>query len=62
MTSPQDELLESLILCIKNDGIINQDVKVKLANAIRKHYTKYPNALSMQASGNTIPSTVFNHN
>jgi len=62
MTSPQDELLESLILCIKNDGIINQDVKIKLANAIRKHYIKYPNALSMKASGNTIPSTVSNHN
>jgi len=32
-----------------------------LAKAVRKHYKKYPEALSMQASGEHIPSTVENH-
>jgi len=34
---------------------------MKLAQAVRDHYETYPEALSMQASGNSIPSTVANH-
>jgi len=61
MSSPQDELVNGLVQCINNDGIINKEVKIKLANTVRNHYKKYPESLSMQASGNTIPSTVNNH-
>ena len=61
MESPQDELVKGLVSCIDNNGVINEEVKIKLANMVRVHYTKYPNALNMQASGNTIPTTVNNH-
>jgi coproporphyrinogen III oxidase len=61
MTKPQDELVEALVNCIEDNGIINEDVKIKLATCVREHYIKYPQALNMQASGNTIPNTVENH-
>ena len=61
MQFPQDELVEQLVSCIEEDGIINENTKVKLASKVREHYTKYPDSLNMQASGNTIPSTVINH-
>merc|ERR1711879_931380 len=32
----------------------------KLAQVVREHYKKYPEALKMQASGNIIPKTVSN--
>ncbi|SFV63938.1 Coproporphyrinogen III oxidase, aerobic [hydrothermal vent metagenome] len=59
--SPQEYLILSLGECLNDDGIVNDDVKIKLANVVRKHYKTYPEALSMQASGNTVPSTVDNH-
>ena len=39
----------------------NAETKKKLASAVREHYKKYPEALSMQASGNSVPPTVENH-
>ncbi|MDF1877445.1 coproporphyrinogen III oxidase [Sulfurimonas sp. SAG-AH-194-L11] len=59
--APQDELVVSLSNCLGDDGAVDVETKIKLANAVREHYKKYPQALSMQASGNTIPSTVGNH-
>jgi len=35
--------------------------KKALAKTVRAHYKKYPEALSMQASGAVIPDTVNNH-
>ena len=63
MPKPQDKLLESLLEALPdvNPTPINRDVKKKLANAVREHYKKYPQALSMQASGEIIPPTVQNH-
>lgn len=61
MTSPQDKLVQNIVNCIEDNGIINETVKQKLANTVREHYIKYPQALSLQASGNSIPSTVTNH-
>ena len=58
---PQDELVHNIADCITNNGVIDEEVKAKLAQTVRKHYKKYPEALSMQASGDTIPSTVSNH-
>ncbi|MDF1875164.1 coproporphyrinogen III oxidase [Sulfurimonas sp. SAG-AH-194-I05] len=60
-TTPQDELVKNLANVINDKGEINTSTKEKLAQVVREHYKKYPNALSMQASGNTIPSTVNNH-
>lgn len=58
---PQDELVSNLVKAINDDGKVNQATKEKLAQVVREHYKKYPQALSMQASGNIIPSTVSNH-
>lgn len=59
--SPQDELVVALASVINVEGRINTPTKVQLADVVRSHYKKYPEALSMQASGNTIPDTVANH-
>ncbi|PHQ91926.1 MAG: hypothetical protein COB42_02975 [Sulfurimonas sp.] len=63
MPKPPGKLLESLLEALPdvNPTPINRDVKKKLANAVREHYKKYPQALSMQASGEIIPPTVQNH-
>ena len=58
---PQDELVSELSQNIADNGAVDVETKEKLAQVVRKHYTKYPQALSMQASGNSIPSTVNNH-
>ncbi len=63
MTSPQDKLLLALLEALPNEMPTPVDVKTKkkLANVVREHYTKYPEALSMQASGDILPATVDNH-
>ncbi len=58
---PQDELVENLVKVINDDGKVDTKTKEKLALAVRTFYKKYPEALSNQASGNVIPSTVSNH-
>ena len=60
-TKPQDELVSNLVEVIGDEGKVDKITKEKLAQVVRKHYKKYPQALSMQASGNTVPSTVSNH-
>jgi len=49
---PQNELLESLINCLDNDNIatINDKEKLKFTSIIREFYSKYPEALSLQAN------------
>lgn len=61
LSEPQDKLVNALADSIRDDGDIDVLTKMKLAQAVRDHYKAYPEALSMQASGNTIPSTVDNH-
>jgi len=63
MPQPQDKLLLDLLDALPEDKIVLVDESVKkcLANAVRGHYKKFPEALSMQASGEIIPSTVDNH-
>ena len=60
-TKPQNELVSNLVEVINEDGKVDKKTKEKLAIVVREHYKKYPKALSMQASGNTVPSTVSNH-
>ena len=64
MPKPQDELVASLLDALpkENPTPVDQKTKIKLANAVRKHYKKHPEALSMQASGESVPPTVDNHN
>ncbi|MEA3371506.1 MAG: coproporphyrinogen III oxidase [Campylobacterota bacterium] len=63
MSKPQDLLVESLLNAVPDEmpTPIEEATKKKLAKAVRGHYKKYPEALSMQASGETIPATVSNH-
>lgn len=63
MPKPQDELGESLLEALPDEipTPVEADTKKKLANAVRAHYKKYPEALSMQASGYIVPPTVDNH-
>jgi len=63
MPIPQNKLLNSLIKVLPNEvpTPITLEVKQKLANVVRNHYKNYPEALSLQASGESIPPTVTNH-
>ncbi len=61
--APQDELLDAIVNALPETtpALVDDEVKAKLAQAVRSHYKKHPQALSMQASGHTIPDTVENH-
>ena len=63
MTAPQDLLVEAIVNCLPDMDIcpIEDDTKQALANAVRKHYQTHPEAIDMQASGNSVPPTVNNH-
>ena len=63
MPKPQDKLLESILSALPTDNIceVNDVVKQSLADNVRKHYQSFPEAINMQASGDTVPSTVANH-
>lgn len=61
MNTPQNELLENIINNIEDNGVINTQIKEKLAQVVRSHYKKYPDSLKYQASGDIIPNTVNNH-
>lgn len=59
----QNELLEAIITSLgEGDKIlIDEKMKAVLANVVRVHYKKHPDAIALQASGDHIPSTVNNH-
>ena len=63
MPKPQEKLLQALLNALPNEmpTPVEVDTKKRLAQAVREHYTQYPEALSMQASGEIIPPTVDNH-
>lgn len=63
MPKPQDELVLALLDALPDEmpTPVEPDTKKKLANAVRAHYKKHPEAMSMQASGEIIPPTVANH-
>ncbi|MGA8146148.1 MAG: coproporphyrinogen III oxidase [Gallionellaceae bacterium] len=63
MQAPQDLLLEKMIACLAKEEVcpVEDDTKQALANCVRNHYQAHPEAIDMQASGNTKPPTVDNH-
>lgn len=61
MPKPQDELVQNLVDNISENGIVDVTVKINLAQTVREHYKRHKGALLMQASGNTVPKTVLNH-
>lgn len=64
MPVPQDLLLKALLKALPDEmpTPVGEKTKKTLANIVRKHYKKYPEALVMQASGGITPPTVDNHN
>ena len=60
---PQQTLVEELLGAIPEEGIVavTDAVKLSLAKAVRDHYRRDPDSLSLQASGNVIPPTVDKH-
>jgi coproporphyrinogen III oxidase len=62
MPSPQEKLLESIIAHLPEKTImIDETIKARLAQVVRRHYQTYPEALNLQASGDSTPPTVENH-
>ncbi len=63
MTTPQDALVQVLLDALPSEvpTPVEVDTKKSLAKAVRTHYKKYPEALTLQASGAVIPDTVNNH-
>jgi len=63
MQSPQDQLLKSLIAALPEGpvSLVDEAVKQSLATVVRNHYRAHPEAIAMQASGDSIPATVDNH-
>jgi coproporphyrinogen III oxidase len=61
--TPQDELVDALVAALGEGDkvLVDEAVKQRLADAVRTHYKAYPEALSLQASGDIIPPTVDNH-
>ena len=61
--TPQDKLVRTLVSCLPDDDVclVDEAVKQKLASGVRSHYQSHPEAINMQASGNTTPPTVANH-
>ena len=63
MPAPQHQLLQGILDCLPVTDIclVDDDTKQALANCLRQHYRLHPEAISLQASGHVIPSTVSNH-
>lgn len=57
LVSPQNQLLSLLVQLLpdKSPCPITDNLKHDLANVVRQHYNKYPEALALQATGNVIP-------
>ncbi|MCF6204275.1 MAG: coproporphyrinogen III oxidase [Methylococcaceae bacterium] len=61
--TPQDQLVQGILDVLPDESlcVINEEVKMALAEVIRQHYTSNPQALGMLAQGNVVPETVGNH-
>ena len=57
----QQELVRALADALPADGAVTEDAKRRLADAVRAHYRAHPDALALQARGDTVPPTVANH-
>jgi coproporphyrinogen III oxidase len=61
--APQDALVRALVEALPdaNPCPVDDATRQGLAAVLREHYCAYPEALELQASGNSIPPTVSNH-
>lgn len=60
---PQDVLVRGLVDALPDQkpSPVTLEAKARMARVVRQHYQAHPEALEMQASGNSIPPTVENH-
>ena len=60
---PQQDLVRGLADAFTGSGVVpvTDEAKLRLASTVREFYQSKPEALSLQAAGNTIPPTVDNH-
>lgn len=63
LPAPQGALLDAIVdaLPAGERTLVDEAVKQKLADAVRRHYRAHPEALDLQASGGIVPPTVANH-
>ena len=63
MPQPQEKLVKNILEALVEETPTSVDIesKKRLANVVREHYEKYPEALTQQASSEIIPPTVANH-
>ncbi len=63
LVAPQDILLEAIVNVLSDEKpcIVDENTKLALAKVVREHYKQNPKALSLQAQGNSVPTTVENH-
>lgn len=61
--APQDELLAALVAALPAEvpTPVDDATRAGLAAIVRRHYRAHPGALDLQATGNTVPTTVDNH-
>ena len=59
----QNDLLQGIVDSLGEGTkvLVDETIKAVLANVVRNHYKRHPEALALQASGDYIPSTVNNH-
>lgn len=63
VAAPQNELVHRLaeVFGGESRAHVTAERRLKLAQVVRSHYKKYPQALDLQAKGNIVPPTVANH-
>lgn len=61
--SLQQPLVDGLVEAVRagDAGAVDEATKRRLAQAVRAHYQRNPDALALQASGGILPPTVANH-
>jgi coproporphyrinogen III oxidase len=58
---PQDELVQAIVNELPESGRVNDEQKLGLSRAVRRHYKTHPEALELQARAEVLPPTVRNH-
>jgi coproporphyrinogen III oxidase len=63
LAAPQDALVRALVAALPDElpSEVSDEVRARLAAVVRRHYRAHPEALDLQARGDTIPPTVDNH-
>ncbi len=59
--APQEKLVAAIVETIPETGVVDDEVRGRLAKVLREHYREHPEALSLQARGDKTPTTVGNH-